>query len=69
MDMIVNMIGAEAVIPGAARAVAKLKTRVFRVSTSANCALMVIKAVALFLFDSSGFLPEIDCGTALLFGY
>lgn len=52
VDVVVYMILTEAVIPGAAGAVAKLKIGIIRISPAADGALVVVKLLGLLPADT-----------------
>ena len=68
MNVIVDVVNAEAVISGAAGAVAKLQPGIFGVGSAADRAFVVIQLIPLLLTDFFGFSPEVDGGLARLAG-
>ena len=60
MDMVVDMLGAEAVIPLTARAVAELKAGIIRIRFAADSAFMSIELRLLLPADALGLPSEID---------
>ena len=64
MDVIVDVVAAEAVIARAARAVAKLQLGVVRIRPAADGALVGIKLISLLAPDAGGFFFEVERGLA-----
>ena len=67
MNMIVDMLRAEAVVAYAAGAVAELQVRVLRIRPAADGALVGVEPVGLLSSDAGGFAFEVDGAAALLF--
>ena len=62
VNMIVDMLAAEAMIACAAGAVAKLEIGIVGIGPAADGAFVAIEAVALFAANFGRGLPEVDCG-------
>ena len=60
MDVIVDVILAEAVVSRAARAVTELQLRIIRIRAAADRALVVIELLRLLVADAPRLAPEID---------
>ena len=64
MDMIVDMVNAEAVVSRTAGAVPELQARILGIRPPADGALVMVKLLALLLSDPLGSLAEVNGGTA-----
>ncbi len=63
--MVVDVVTAETVIPGAAGTVTKLKAGIFGVGPAAYGAFMLIQLLPLLFPDSMRRFPEVNCSAAL----
>ena len=60
VDVVVDVVDAEAVVPGAAGAVTEFQTGILRIRPAADRALMMIELLPLLLTDLFRSLAEVD---------